>query len=76
MLSYVENEKYFLSMEMSFGGDCCIILREKVDENHGKKVYYHQCREFTKNEDFAIYHDLEKRIKDNTLDDEYVSTLK
>ena len=32
MLSYVENDKYFLSMEMS-GGDCVILLRRKLDEN-------------------------------------------
>ena len=75
MLSYVENEIYFLSMEMCGGGDCVILLRKKIDENHGERIYTHYCREFTQKQDFAIYRDLEKRIEENTLTDEYVKEL-
>lgn len=74
MLSYVENDKYFLSMEMS-GGDCVILLRRKLDENHGERIYTHYCKERTQKTDFAIYNDLEERIKSNTLTDEYVQKL-
>ena len=75
MLSYVENEIYFLSMEMVYGGDCAIYLRKKIDENHGKRIYTHYCRESTKEQDFAIYYDLEEKINNNTLTDEYVEGL-
>ena len=76
MLSYVENDVYFLSMEMYSGGDCVIILRKKIDENHGQRIYTHICRESSKNKDFAIYYDLEEKIKNNILTDEYVEELK
>ena len=32
MLSCVENDIYFLSMEMGFDGDCIILLRKKINE--------------------------------------------
>lgn len=76
MLSYVENEKYFLSMEMVYGGDCEIVLRKKIDEDHGERIYTHLCRERSQKQDFAIYYDLEEKIKNNTLTDEYVEKLK
>ena len=76
MLSYVENDIYFLSMEMYGDGDCVIILRKKIDENHGQRIYTHACRESSQNQDFAIYYDLEERIKNNTLNDEYIKELK
>ena len=76
MLSYVENDVYFLSMELCDGGDCVIILRKKIDENHGQRIYTHICRESSKNKDFAIYDDLEERIKNNILTDEYIKELK
>jgi len=75
MLSYVENKIYFLSMELCGGGDCVILLRKKIDENHGKRIYEHYCKESTQNQDFEIYYDLEKKIKNNTLTDEYVKEL-
>ena len=76
MLSYVENDVYFLSMEMCGDGDCIIILRKKIDENHGQRIYTHICRESSNNEDFAIYYDLEERIENNILTDEYINELK
>lgn len=76
MLSYVENDIYFLSMEMASGGDCMIILRKKIDENHGERIYTHLCRQLTQKEDFAIYDDLEEKIKNNTLNEEYIENLK
>ena len=76
MLSYVENDIYFLSMEMYGSGDCIIILRKKIDENHGQRIYTHICRESSKNEDFAIYYDLKERIENNILTDEYIKELK
>ena len=76
MLSYVENDVYFLSMEMCSGGDCVILLRRKIDETHGERIYTHYCSERSKNADFAIYYDLEERIKSNTLTDEYVKELR
>ena len=75
MLSYCENDVYFLSMDMLFSGDCQIRLRKKIDENHGERVYTHTCRESTKNKDFAIYYDLEEKIKNNTLTDDYIEEL-
>lgn len=75
MLSYCENDIYFLSMNMVFGGDCGIRLYKKIDENHGERVYTHRCRERTKNEDFAIYYDIEEKIKNNTLTDAYIEEL-
>lgn len=75
MLSYAENDVYFLSMEMCSDGDCVIILRKKIDENHGHKIYMHFCRESSKIEDFAIYYDLEEKIKNNILTDEYINEL-
>ena len=75
-LSYVENDTYFLTMEPFGYGDCVIILRKKIDENHGKKIYVHTCGERSKDKDFAIYYDLEEKIKNNTLTDEYVEELK
>ena len=75
MLSYVENDIYFLSMELCDGGDCAIILRKKIDENHGQRIYTHICRESSK-KDFAIYDELEERIKNNVLNDEYIKELK
>ena len=75
VLSYVENDIYFLSMEMASGGNCMIILRKKIDEMHGKRVYTHLCRPRTQEEDFAIYDNLEEKIKNNTLDDEYIAKL-
>ena len=74
-LSYVENDTYFMSMDMYGAGDCIIILRKKLDENHGQRIYEHVCRERTKDKDFAIYHDLEEKIKNNTLTDDYVKEL-
>lgn len=74
-LSFCENDTYFLSMDLIFGGDCEIRLRKKIDENHGERVYTHTCRERTKNKDFAIYDDLEEKIKNNTLDDAYIENL-
>ena len=76
MLSYVENQTYFLSMEMYCDGNCIIILRKKIDENHGKRIYEHVCKPHTENDDFAIYYDLKERIENNTLNDEYVANLK
>ena len=76
MLSCVENDIYFLSMEMGFDGDCVILLRKKIDETHGERIYTHYCKEKTKNQDFAIYKDLEEKIKNNTLTDDYVKGLK
>ena len=67
MLSYIENDVYFLSMEMCDGGDYVIILRKKIDENHGQRIYTHICRESNKNEDFAFYYNLEERIKKITF---------
>ena len=75
MLSYCENDIYFLSMNMIYGGDCEIRLCKKLDENHGERVYSHVCRESTKNTDFAIYYDLEEKIKNNSLDDSYIEKL-
>lgn len=74
-LSYVENEKYFMSMDLCSGGDCVILLREKIDEFHGKRIYTHYCHEQTKNEDFQIYYDLEEKIKNNSLTDDYINQL-
>lgn len=76
MLSYVENEIYFLSMEMCGDGDCVIILRKKIDETHGKRIYTHYCSENSQNQDFAIYYDLEEKIRHSTLTDDYVKELK
>ena len=76
MLSYVENDVYFLSMELRTDGDCTIILRKKIDENHGQRIYTHVCRESSQNKDFAIYYDLEKKIKNNNLNDGYIKELK
>ena len=66
----------FLSMEMYCDGDCAIILRKKIDENHGQRIYTHICRESSKNKDFAIYYDLKERIENNILNDEYIKELK
>lgn len=74
-LSYVENDTYFMSMDMCSDGDCIIILRKKIDENHGQRIYEHVCRERSKDKDFAICYDLEERIKNNTLTDDYVKKL-
>ena len=74
-LSYVENDTYFLTMEMYDCGDCAVILRKKIDENHGQRIYTHVCSERSKDKDFAIYYDLEEKIKNNTLTDEYVKGL-
>lgn len=60
---------------MVFGGDCEIRLYKKIDENHGERVYTHLCRERTKNKDFAIYDDIEEKIKNNTLTDAYIEEL-
>lgn len=76
MLSYIENDVYFLSMDMCDDGNCVILLRKKIDENHGERVYTHYCNESTKSADFFIYYDLEDRIKNNTLNDDYIKTLK
>jgi hypothetical protein len=62
-------------MDLIYGGDCEIRLRKKIDENHGERVYSHVCRESTKNKDFAIYYDLEEKIKNNSLDDSYIEKL-
>ena len=75
MLSYCENDIYFLSMNTAFGGDCEIRLCKKIDETHGERVYTHLCRERTKDKDFAIYDDIEEKIKNNTLTDAYVEEL-
>lgn len=74
-LSYVENKKYFMSMDLCSGGDCVILLRIKLDETHGKRVYKHYCRESTKDADFSIYYNLEERIKNNTLTDDYIKEI-
>ena len=76
MLSYIENDVYFLSMDMCSDGNCMILLRKKIDENHGERIFTHFCKESTQAKDFAIYYDLEERIKNNTLNDDYVKTLK
>ena len=75
MLSYVENDIYFMSMEMCKDGNCIIILRKKIDKDHGERIYTHPCFERSKKQDFAIYYDLEERIKNNTLDEEYIASL-
>jgi hypothetical protein len=62
-------------MDMCGGGDCVILLRIKIDECHGRRVYKHYCRERTKNEDFKIYYDLEEKIKNNTLTDDYIKEI-
>lgn len=62
-------------MNMAFGGDCEIRLCKKIDENHGERVYTHLCRERTKSKDFAIYDDIEEKIKNNTLTDAYIEEL-
>lgn len=62
-------------MNMAYGGDCEIRFCKKIDENHGERVYTHCCRERTKNKDFAIYDDIEEKIKNNTLTDAYVEEL-
>lgn len=76
MLSYIENDIYFLSMNMLIDGDCEIRLSRKTDEYHGERIYTHLCSERTEKQDFELYRSLEKMIKDNTLTEEYIKTLK
>ncbi len=76
MLSYIENDIYFLSMNMVPNGDCEIRLSRKIDGDHGERVYTHLCSERTEKQDFELYRSLEKMIKDNTLTEEYIKTLK
>ena len=76
MLSYIENDIYFLSMNMVPNGDCEIRLSRKIDEDHGERIYTHLCSERTEKQDFELYRSLEKMIKDNTLTEEYIKTLK
>ena len=65
LLSYKENEIYYLGMFQRYDGDCDIILYKKIDENHGERIYEHTCREITKNEDFKKYYEIEEMIMKN-----------
>lgn len=76
MLGYIENDVYFLSINMLIDGDCEIRLSRKVDEDHGERIYTHFCTGRTEKQDFELYRSLEKMIKNNTLTEEYIKTLK
>ena len=76
MLSYIENNIYFLSMNMLIDGDCEIRLSRKISEYNGERVYTHLCSKRTEKQDFELYRSLEKMILNNTLTEEYIKTLK
>ena len=43
-----------MSMETTPDGNCEILLRKKIDEYHGERIYEHLCKPITQEKDFAI----------------------
>ena len=75
-LSYVENSTYFLKMDSSLDGNMYMVLYKKISEDIGEQLFKVKITEHCYKRGSQIYHDLEERIKNNTLDDNYIEETK